>query len=86
MSFFPGPINQEIHLKEIFFITGGNGSGKTTLAKILTGLYEPQKGKILLNGDEVGSDKLGEYYSHVFSDFYLFKNFMEQATIKSRKR
>ncbi len=68
-----GPINLEIDANEILFITGGNGSGKTTFAKILTGLYKPQKGRILLNGHEVASERLGEYYSHVFSDFYLFK-------------
>lgn len=72
-TFKLGPINLKICLNEILFITGGNGSGKTTFAKMLTGLYKPQKGRILLNGNEVGADKLGEYYSHVFSDFYLFR-------------
>lgn len=72
-SFRLGPINLKIHPQEILFITGGNGSGKTTLARLLTGLYQPQKGRILLNGCELTRDTLGEYYSPVFSDFYLFK-------------
>ena len=68
-----GPINLKVHSHEILFITGGNGSGKTTLVKLLTGLYQPQMGRILLNGRELTPDTLGEYYSPVFSDFYLFK-------------
>ena len=31
-------------------LVGVNGSGKTTLIKLLTGLYEPERGRILLDG------------------------------------
>jgi putative ATP-binding cassette transporter len=68
-----GPINHEFRSGEIVFITGGNGSGKTTLAKLLTGLYEPHKGRVLINGTEVSRNELGGHYSNVFSDFYLFR-------------
>jgi ABC-type siderophore export system fused ATPase/permease subunit len=72
-TFQLGPINLKASSSEILFITGGNGSGKTTLAKLLTGLYKPQRGRILVNGNEIAGDQLGAYDSHVFSDFYLFK-------------
>ncbi len=72
-TFKVGPINYEFRSGEIVFITGGNGSGKTTLAKLLTGLYTPDKGRILINGLEIRRNELGEYFSNVFSDFYLFK-------------
>lgn len=39
------------HGGEIIAITGQNGTGKTTLAKILCGLYRPQKGAIRLNSE-----------------------------------
>lgn len=71
--FSVGPINFELGRGEIMFIVGGNGSGKTTLAKILTGLYVPDKGSIEINGEVVENSRLGEYFSVVFSDFHLFE-------------
>jgi putative ATP-binding cassette transporter len=44
-----GPVNLTLQRGELFLI-GGNGSGKSTLAMLLTGLYQPQSGQILLDG------------------------------------
>ncbi len=71
-SFGVGPINLEVNSGEILFIIGGNGSGKTTLGKLLTGLYEPDGGKIYIDGKETPASQLGEKYSAVFNPFYLF--------------
>lgn len=71
-SFRIGPVSDEFKSGEIVFITGGNGSGKSTLAKLITGLYKPYKGNITINGIEVSEKLLGEHFSTVFSDFYLF--------------
>jgi len=68
-----GPVNFEAREGEITFIIGGNGSGKTTLAKLLTGLYAPAGGTIHINGASVKEEELGEYFSVIFSDFYLFE-------------
>ena len=43
----------EITVPEILVITGPNGSGKTTLIQILTGLRQPTKGRVLLQGVEL---------------------------------
>lgn len=68
-----GPIDLEVYAGEILFIVGGNGSGKTTLAKLLTGLYEPDGGKILINNKVVPREELGEYFSAVFNPVFLFE-------------
>lgn len=71
--FHIGPIDCTFKSGEITFITGGNGSGKTTLAKLITGLYKPDQGRILINEVEHEYRCLGEHFSTVFSDFYLFE-------------
>ncbi|MCZ0701997.1 cyclic peptide transporter [Natronobacillus azotifigens] len=72
-SFQLGPINLTLQSGEVTYITGGNGSGKTTLAKILTGLYIPSSGRVLVNGEQVPLSTLNEYFAAVFSDYYLFE-------------
>ncbi len=44
---------------EFLGIVGRNGSGKSTLLKILSGIYYPEKGEIVINGDLVPFIELG---------------------------
>ncbi|MCX7748496.1 MAG: cyclic peptide export ABC transporter [Clostridia bacterium] len=71
-NFTVGPINCTFKAGEIAFISGGNGSGKSTLAKLITGFYKPDEGMITVNGHEIGQEALRNYFSAIFSDFYLF--------------
>jgi simple sugar transport system ATP-binding protein len=55
---FPGvvankSINFSVDLGEIHALVGENGAGKTTLMRILYGMYAPDAGRILLEGNEV---------------------------------
>ncbi|MCE7996917.1 MAG: cyclic peptide export ABC transporter [Roseivirga sp.] len=84
-SFSVGPISLEANAGEILFIVGGNGSGKTTLAKLITGLYQPDQGQILLNGKPLKPHEMGEYYSTVFSPPFLFEKLYEVDTEKLRQ-
>lgn len=68
-----GPINFDVEQGDIVFIIGGNGSGKTTFLKTLIGLYPSDSGQILVNDEVVDAKTLGEHYSVIYSDFYLFK-------------
>jgi len=72
-KFAVGPLDFEARKGEIIFLIGGNGSGKTTLAKLLTGLYIPDKGSVTVNGKEVTNGQLGEYFSVVFGGYHLFE-------------
>ncbi|MFJ5535672.1 cyclic peptide export ABC transporter [Vreelandella titanicae] len=75
-----GPINLSFTPGEVVFLVGGNGSGKTTLAKVVVGLYPPEGGEVLLNGERVEADGWDAYrqlFSVVFSDFHLFERLLE---------
>jgi putative syringomycin transport system ATP-binding/permease protein len=75
IEFELGPINMQIGPGELVFIVGGNGSGKSTLAKILTGLYSPTQGRILLDAEPVNDSNRDLYrslFAVVFTDFHLF--------------
>ncbi|UXE67971.1 MAG: cyclic peptide export ABC transporter [Chryseotalea sp. WA131a] len=72
-GFEVGPIDLQINGGEILFVIGGNGCGKTTLAKVLTGLYQPDNGHIMINGEHVSGSTLSEYFSVVFSPPCLFE-------------
>lgn len=77
---FKYPSSEDYVLKNLSFninkgekisIVGLNGAGKTTIIKLMTRLYEPTKGEILLNGLEINKIKMDEYQkliSVVFQD------------------
>jgi putative pyoverdin transport system ATP-binding/permease protein len=71
-----GPIDFTLHAGELVFITGGNGSGKSTFLRVLSGLYPPDSGEILLDGRPVTNanrDEYRELVSGIFFDYHLFK-------------
>ncbi|MCL2893443.1 multidrug ABC transporter permease/ATP-binding protein [Brenneria tiliae] len=74
-AFEVGPLNMTIRRGELVFLIGGNGSGKSTLAMLLTGLYTPVSGSLLLDNQPVTAATLKDYqklFSAVFTDFHLF--------------
>ncbi len=53
-------------------LVGLNGAGKTTLIKLITRLYDPTEGEILLDGQNIKAydlDELYRLYGIVFQDF-----------------
>lgn len=63
-----------INSGEKLSVVGLNGAGKTTFIKLLTRLYEPTEGEILLNGVNIKEYNYEEYMrllSVVFQDFKL---------------
>lgn len=74
-KFILGELNLKFHPGQLVFVIGGNGSGKSTLAKLITGLYVPESGEILLDGRPIADENREWYRQHfsvIFSDFYLF--------------
>lgn len=65
-----------IKLNEVVAIVGNNGSGKTTLVKLLTGLYQAQKGQIYYGRQKLRSLDPEEFYkqiSFVSQDFIKYE-------------
>src|SRR5699024_644860 len=78
-GFSVGPIDLRLERGEQVFLIGGNGSGKSTLARLLTGLYRPGEGKVLVDGKPVAADQWDAYrqrFASVFTDFHLFDQLM----------
>lgn len=72
------PVLQHLNLTlrrgERLAVVGENGAGKTTMIKLMLRLYDPDEGRILLNGRDVTQMSLDEYlaqFAVVFQDFKL---------------
>ena len=43
-------VNLRLHRREVLGLVGDNGAGKSTLMKVLSGVYQPDQGRIYLEG------------------------------------
>jgi ATP-binding cassette subfamily B protein len=60
---------------EVLALVGENGAGKTTLVKLLARLYDPDEGRILLDGHDLREYDLAELRANVgviFQDFVRY--------------
>lgn len=67
-------INLNINPGEKLAIVGLNGAGKTTLVKLITGLYDPTEGEILISGNNIKEFNRQDIYKHfsaVFQEFSI---------------
>lgn len=55
-------------------VVGLNGAGKTTLVKILCGFYDPDEGRVLLNGTDIREFNRQDYYR-------LFSTVFQESSI-----
>ena len=64
-----------LHAGEVLALVGENGAGKTTLVKLLSRLYDPDEGRILLDGRdlrEYSVDDLRANIGVIFQDFVRY--------------
>lgn len=82
-------INLSIEKKQKIVLVGENGAGKTTLVKLLMRLYDPTKGRILLNGSDVKEYGVREYrslFGTVFQDFRIFSLTVAENVLMRRMK
>ncbi len=69
-------VNLHIRPGEKLALVGANGAGKTTLIKLLTRLYDPTEGVILLDGADLREYDLAELHQKIgviFQDFVRYQ-------------
>lgn len=74
-------LNLKFKFSEKLCIVGANGSGKTTFIKLLTRLYFPSEGEMLLDGVNINTFDYKSYqklFSPVFQDFVTHSTTLEK--------
>jgi ATP-binding cassette, subfamily B, bacterial len=69
-------LNFHLHPAERVALIGENGEGKTTIVKLLTRLYDPEEGQILLDGIDLREYDLEDLYREIgviFQDFMRYE-------------
>lgn len=68
---------------QIIAIIGHNGAGKTTLAKVISGLYKENKGKILIDGKKINYKRRNKkvWYSANETETQFFTNSLEKEVL-----
>jgi ATP-binding cassette, subfamily B, bacterial len=64
-----------LHAGEVLALVGENGAGKTTLVKLLSRLYDPDEGRILLDGHDLRAYDLTALRANmgvIFQDFVRY--------------
>jgi len=71
-------VSFEVEQNSIFSIIGPNGSGKTTIFNLISGIYKPDSGRVLLNGENLVGylpDRIAKKgIARTFQNIELFKN------------
>jgi ATP-binding cassette subfamily B protein len=70
-----GGVNLEFPAGSTVAIVGENGAGKTTLVKLLCRFYEPQEGRMLLDGVDIRRFDINEWRERIASGFQDFARF-----------
>jgi ATP-binding cassette subfamily B protein len=69
-------LNFDFHPRERIALIGENGQGKTTIVKLITRLYDPVEGQVLLDGIDLREYDLDDLYREIgviFQDFMRYE-------------
>lgn len=74
-------INFQLRKGQILGIHGRSGSGKSTLLKLLMRFYDPQQGKIFINGTalaDINTASLRDNMAYITQQTYIFNDTIEE--------
>jgi rhamnose transport system ATP-binding protein len=63
-------VNLELYAGKVVALVGENGAGKSTAVKIMTGVYRPDAGRVLVNGKPVELDGTQAAWRHGIAAVY----------------
>src|SRR5262245_31478049 len=63
-------VSLNLYAGEVHTLLGENGAGKSTLIKIMTGVYQPDDGEILLNGTPIKINNTAQAQQHGIAAIY----------------
>jgi ATP-binding cassette, subfamily B, bacterial len=69
-------INLELKPGAVVAVVGENGAGKSTLVKLLCRMYQPDQGRILIDGQDLARIRADEWRLRIagaFQDFFRFE-------------
>lgn len=88
-----GFVLKDIHFKvegnQSVALTGYNGAGKSTLTKLLMRLYDPDEGRILVNGIDIREYQVRAYrelFATAFQNGRIFADTIEENILMGRHR
>jgi len=73
-------VNFELERGKTYAFVGPTGGGKTTIASLISRLYDPQKGKVILDGKDIRSYEAAERTKKI--GFILQEPFLFTGTVK----
>ncbi len=75
-----------IRKEQLYGLIGPNGAGKTTVFNLLTGVYKPDTGKVILDGTDITGKKIIEInrdgIARTFQNIRLFKELTVLENVK----
>ena len=79
--------NLKIEKGQLYGLIGPNGAGKTTVFNLLTGVYKPTQGTILLDGEDITGKKTIDInkagIARTFQNIRLFNNLSVLDNVKA---
>jgi branched-chain amino acid transport system ATP-binding protein len=79
-------VSFQVEPGQLYGLIGPNGAGKTTVFNVITGVYRPTAGQIVMDGESLGGKRTGRITRHgVARTFQNIRLFSEMTVVENVK-